>query len=143
MVAWAIGYFGTPFNRYRGVNQGDPLFPTIFDVVVDAVLRHWVTVVALMEDSVDPGTADTEDFGWDVQHITAYFYADNGILNLTQVARLQHAFTTLAELSIRVGLCKNITKTVRMDYQPCRALGGHSVEAYGLRMIKEGHTYRE
>ena len=27
----------------RGVTQGDPLSPTIFNVVVDAVVQHWVT----------------------------------------------------------------------------------------------------
>ena len=26
----------------RGVTQGDPLPPTIFNVVVDAVVRHWL-----------------------------------------------------------------------------------------------------
>ena len=25
--------------------QGDPLYPTILNVVVDAVVRHWVTVM--------------------------------------------------------------------------------------------------
>ena len=38
MVAWARGYFGTPFKVYCGVTQGYPLSPTIFNVVVDAFL---------------------------------------------------------------------------------------------------------
>ena len=40
MVAWAGGYFGTGFKGARGVTQGDPLSPTIFNVVVDAVVCH-------------------------------------------------------------------------------------------------------
>ena len=44
MVAWAGGYYGTTFRGERGVTQGDPLSPIIFNVVVDAVVRHWVTV---------------------------------------------------------------------------------------------------
>ena len=35
------GYYGEPFHRYRGVTQGDQLLPTIFNVVVDAVICHW------------------------------------------------------------------------------------------------------
>ena len=40
MVARAGGYYGTAFQRERGVTQGDPLPPTIFNVVVDAVVQH-------------------------------------------------------------------------------------------------------
>ena len=42
MVARSAGYYGTVFGGERGVTQGDPLYPTIFNVVVDAVVRHWV-----------------------------------------------------------------------------------------------------
>ena len=42
MVARAAGYYGTAFGGERGVTQGDPLSPTIFNVVVDAVVRHRV-----------------------------------------------------------------------------------------------------
>ena len=30
------------FKGFRGVTQGDPLSPSLFNVVVDAVVRHWV-----------------------------------------------------------------------------------------------------
>ena len=42
MAARAGGYYGTAFKGARGVTQGDPLSSTIFNVVVDAVLRHWL-----------------------------------------------------------------------------------------------------
>ena len=45
MVARAGGYYGTGFNDARGVTHGDPLSPIIFNVVVDAVVCHWVTLV--------------------------------------------------------------------------------------------------
>ena len=48
MVARAGGYYGTAFGGERGVMQGDLLSSTIFNVVVDAVVRHWVHGV--MED---------------------------------------------------------------------------------------------
>ena len=38
------GYDGTGFKGARGVTQGDPLSPIIFNVVLDAVVLHWVTL---------------------------------------------------------------------------------------------------
>ena len=42
MTARAGGYYGAAFKGERGVTQGDPLSPTIFNVVVDAVVRYWL-----------------------------------------------------------------------------------------------------
>ena len=42
MVARAGGYYGTAFGGERVVTQGDLLSPTISNMVVDAVVRHWV-----------------------------------------------------------------------------------------------------
>ena len=46
MVARAGRYFGLLFKGYRGVIEGNSLFPTLYNVVMDAVIRYWVTVVA-------------------------------------------------------------------------------------------------
>ena len=43
MVARVGGYYGTDFKGEIGVTQGDPLSPIICNVVVDAVVSHWVT----------------------------------------------------------------------------------------------------
>ena len=40
MVARSGGYYGTVFQRACGVTQVDPLSPTIFNLVMDAVVRH-------------------------------------------------------------------------------------------------------
>ena len=45
MMARAGGYYGIVFKGEQGVTQGDPLSPTIFNVVVDEVVRHLVTLV--------------------------------------------------------------------------------------------------
>ena len=44
MVVRAGGYYGEAFKGSRGVTEGEPLSPTIFNVVVYAVVRHWVTM---------------------------------------------------------------------------------------------------
>ena len=46
MVARAGRYYGTPFKGHQGFTQGVPLSPTIFNMVVDAVISHRVTLVA-------------------------------------------------------------------------------------------------
>ena len=56
MVARAGGYYGEAFKGDRGVTHGDPLSPTIFNVVVDAVVRHWIYgLVAETEEKGDTG----------------------------------------------------------------------------------------
>ena len=67
IVARANRYFRTPFKGYYRVTQWEPLFLTIFKMVVYAVLQNWFTVVASTEETVDPGAAGTERFGRDVQ----------------------------------------------------------------------------
>ena len=44
VVARAGSYYGKGFKGERGVTQGDPLSPTIFNLVVDAVVRHWLQI---------------------------------------------------------------------------------------------------
>ena len=46
MVARAGSYYGTPFKVQEGVTQRDPLSPTIFNMVVDAVIRQWVALIS-------------------------------------------------------------------------------------------------
>ena len=71
MVARVGGYYGTAFKGKRGMTQGDPLSPTIFNVVVGAVVRHWVAGV--LADAEEHG-----DLGKEGRHQAALFYADNG-----------------------------------------------------------------
>ena len=53
MMASSDGYFGPPFKGYRGVNQVNLISPTIFNVVVDIIIRYWVAVVAPTEDGTE------------------------------------------------------------------------------------------
>ena len=49
MVARAGKYYGDPFKVYHRVNKGDSLSTTIFNMVVYAVIRHWMMVVVVEE----------------------------------------------------------------------------------------------
>ena len=47
------GYYGEAFKVFRDVTKGDPLYPTIFDVVVDVVVHHWVFLVVGIMGGLD------------------------------------------------------------------------------------------
>ena len=79
MFARADGYYGTVFQGARGVTQGDPLSPTIFNVVVDTVVRQWVMVML-------EGTEDQGKRGQEGRHQAALFYADDGMIALSDPA---------------------------------------------------------
>ena len=55
MVARMGVYYGAAFQGFRGVIQGDPLSPTIFNVVVDSVVRPWISLVIGGEEGKDGG----------------------------------------------------------------------------------------
>ena len=52
------------------MTQGDPLSPTIFNVVVDAVVCHWVTLE--VEEAEKRGERGKEG-----RHQASLFYADD------------------------------------------------------------------
>ena len=55
------------------MTQGDPLPPIIFNVVMDAVIQHWVTGV--LEELEARGY-----LGQEGRHQAALFYADDGMV---------------------------------------------------------------
>ena len=89
------------------MTQGDPLSPTIFNMVVDVVVRHWITGV-IVELEARGG------IGQEGRHQAALFYAGDVMVSLSDPRWLQGAFNTLVGLFGRVGLQTNFRKTVGM-----------------------------
>ena len=123
MVARAGGCYGAPFKGCRGVTQGNPLSPKIFNIVVDVVIRRWL-------EKVSDEAAGTSGFGSGITGRAAFFYADDGLVASTNRAWLQYAFEVLTELFERMGLKCNIKKTVVMICHPGFSPGRQSQEAY-------------
>ena len=136
MVARAGGYFGLPFKGYHGVTQGDPLSPTLFNVVVDTVIRHWLTVVAPTEDGM-------EGLGLSIRYLLVYFYAGDGLVASTQPERLQGVFDVFTGLFRQVGFRTNTSNTVSMALQPCHVPVRMSSEAYKRWTMGIGPTFPE
>jgi hypothetical protein len=127
MAVHQNGYLSKPFSVERGVTQGDIPSPTIFDIVVDAVIRCW-TVEAL-EDK-------------DAQ-ISSIFYADDGVLTSNDAISLQTSSDHLLSLFRRVNLEANMKKSKSMICLPGKVQGHISSLAYKRRMIGEGESYKD
>ena len=123
MVSRVGSYYGTPFKVHCGVTQGIPLSTTIFNMVVDVVIFHWVILVAREE-------AGPDGFVQEVQCLVAFLYTNDGLIASPSPNRLQAVLDVLTGLSVRVGLQTNVDKTVGMVYQPCYIIGGHSEAEY-------------
>ena len=137
IVARAGGYYGKAFKGERGVTLGEPLSPTIFNVVVDAVVRHWVN--GLADEAEEKG-----ETGWELRHQSAVFYADDGMIVSSEPAWLQGAFNALVAIFDRVVLLNNVGKTISMVCHPCRAgAGNRTEEVYSRRITGVGRSYAE
>ena len=131
---------GRRSKAFRGVNQGDllswyPLSPTIFNVVVDTVVRQWISLVV-----GDSGGQD--GWGREVIHHLAFFYADDGLVASTDPVWIQGLFNNLTGLFYRVGIQKNSRKTVGIVCRPYLAVGNQLEAAYDQQMKGEVLTYR-
>ena len=108
--------------------QGNPLSPTIFNVVVDAVVRHWVNGI------VEEAEARRE-MGREGQNQAALFYQTTAWLSRWNPPGSRGAFTALLGIFDRMGLMKNVGKTVSIVCHPCQAgAGNRTEEAYGRRI---------
>ena len=88
--------------------------------------------------------ADTRgERGQEGRHQAALFYADDGMVASSDPCWLQWDFATLVGLFDRVGLKKNVGKTISMTCRPCPEAGNQLEEAYGRLMTGEGLTYLE
>ena len=114
MVARAGEYYRTAFNGARGVIKCNPLSPRIFNVVVDAVVRHWFTMA--INDAEKMGERGKEG-----RHRAARFYADDGMVASLDLRWLQWEFNALVCLFERVGLRTYVGNTVSIVFRLCQA----------------------
>ena len=136
MVAKVGGYYESAFKGASSTTQGDPLSPTIFNVVVDVVVRHWVIV--MVEIAEEQSGRRKEG-----RYKNSLFYMDDGMVALSDRRWLQGDFSTLVGLFDRVVLKTNMGKTVGMVCCPCQEAGTQSEAVYGRSMTGSGTSYRK
>ena len=83
MAEKAGGHYGPVFQSHRGVTQEVPLSHTMFNLVVDSVIKHWVTVVGGGQGGTSQGLGES------IQTLAALFYTNDGIVASPESARLQ------------------------------------------------------
>ena len=76
----------------------DPLSLTIFNVVVNSVVCHYILLVSV-------GTRGQYGWGIEVLHSATFLYADDGLVASTDLVWLQGTFDPMTVLSDRGAAC--------------------------------------
>ena len=126
MMSRAGIYYSTPFKVHQGVAQGGTIYPTIFNMVVDVVIRNWVTLV--VEEEAGP-----DGFGSEIQCLAGFFYANDGLLTSPRSDQLQAALYFLMGLFNSFNLQINVDNTIGMVCQPYFIVDRHLEISYTRR----------
>jgi hypothetical protein len=137
LVPRQSGFHGPVVTPGSGNTQGGIFSPVAFNIQVDNVVRHWLSLVL-----DDKGTV-TDGLGFSVEQIMALFYADDGCLSTIDHEWLQKALEILTELFRRIGLETNTQKTVLMISNPPTMHANLSQQAYRRKLTGDGPTYKE
>ena len=105
--------------------QGDPLPPTIFNVVLDAFVRHWVNGIVEEEEA-------RGETGREGRHQSAVFYANDSMVISSDPAWLQGAITALVAIFDRAGIMKKRREDGQHGLPPLSG-GGRKQDIGGLR----------
>jgi hypothetical protein len=126
------GYYGRYFKGERGTTQGDVISGTLFNILIDAITRHWYHEISLIE-SIGIGQTDTR----------LMWYVDDNKLHGHDPVVIQQSLDILVDLLARTGMQVNIGKTKAMIVTGGKGIARQSTPAYKRRMTGEGLTYRE
>ena len=100
MIPKQAGCYGTAFNTSRGVRQGDIISPTVFNIVVDAVINYCEAVYK------------TSHPGKELPKVI--FYADDGVISGDDASLVQNMLDLYTDAFLRIGLKMNVDKTKAM-----------------------------
>jgi Reverse transcriptase (RNA-dependent DNA polymerase) len=122
MVPQQQKYYGQPFQAERGVRQGGKISPTIFNIVVDAVIREC------------EGQLPSQD------HTILQFYADDGLIAAHDPIYAQSVLDLFVHNFQRFGLRINHQKTETMTLLGTKPVHNISHQAYSRMITRTGTT---
>jgi Reverse transcriptase (RNA-dependent DNA polymerase) len=118
-------FFGQAFKAERGVRQGDIISPTLFNIMLDAVLRD-------------------SDNNAQMDNITkVQFYADKGFIASPDHTITQHTLDALLHSFAKFGLRINTTKTESMVMVGGKPTHCMLDTAYNRMITKTGMACKE
>ena len=129
------GFHGTPVGALRGMTQGGLAYPTFFNVVVDIVIRHWLSL------NIDNPAATHNCVGEEVGQKMGVFHADNYMKGYYHPELLQGSINVLICLFKKIIPKSNIAKSKTMIIQPGGIWYSISVELFTRRSTGEGANY--
>ena len=127
----AKGFLGTAFGTGRGVTQGYPALPMIFNIMVDAEMREAFEVVYGPQEA-------QHRMGWPAGESNLVLYADYGRIAGRDHISVQDALTVTVAMYRRVGLDNNMEKTKALVCTPVYIWGKWIEAAYNHRNTREG-----
>ena len=136
MVPKAVKLFGRPFGTKRGVNQGDTVSQTIFNIVVDTVVK------AVLLEFCRPQDAH-HGLCWEAGGHSIILYADYGCIVGSNHIWVQKTITAVVRMFKRVGLLSNFGKTKVMVCTPGFIWGQQGIDTYKWRVTGEEATFWE
>ena len=104
-------YYDRPFKMGQGVTQGDPVPPTIFNIVVNAVVR------ATLWEVYGPWEA-LHGLGWPAGNQKIVTYVDDDHVAGRNPIWMQGILTTLVQMFECLVLYTNLGKINSMTYTP-------------------------
>ena len=131
-----VAFKGKGFTVERGVMQGDPQPPSLFNVVVDTMIRHRLS-------GVYGSQVKERDLGVAISAKGAIFYAGNGWFLARDKAWLQGGSDKLIGCFEWVGMQMNATKTKAMVCNPRYLMGQEPKRSYSCHMTSVGGLFRE
>ena len=136
MVPRQNGFHGPAFPTTRVTKQGGLVSTTMFNVVVDNVIRTWLAM------TVENQRVDHDGLVEIIGQCLGAFCDDNGMVGSCNLDWLQHAMNVLVCLFRRYGLASNVAKSRTMTCQPGALRAGILEEAMALKRTGVGDLYR-
>ena len=128
--------YSGPSKTGRGVIQGDPISPKVFNIVVNTVIG-----VMLLE-LCGPQEAQN-GLGWVAGRKNIIFYADDGRIMGRKSIWVQKMLTVIEHIFVRVGLQTNLGKTKLIICIPGCILGQKGEAQYKRQVTGGGGTSME